>query len=94
MLEGDSLTKARYARTILRVARTLDRQTAARLVSGLVRDVPHVNERPEVKRLHLAAIEAFAQLAMVLNDPTSADRQQPWDNATDTANAWLRSVGG
>jgi hypothetical protein len=93
MKDEDSLIKARYARTILRVARTLDRQTAARMVAGLVRDVPDMNERAEVKQLHLAAIESFAQLAMALNEPTYANRQMYWDGATDAAGVWLRTVG-
>jgi hypothetical protein len=93
MQDDDSLIKARYARTILRVARPLDPQTAARLVNGLVRDIPQVNERPEVKRLHLAAIEAFARLAKVLDDPIPVECQQRWDDAMDAAKAWLRAVG-
>src|ERR1700758_4216364 len=68
MLEADSLIKARYARTILRVARGADRQTAARLVGGLVGDLPHENEHPEVALLHITAIESFVQLARALND--------------------------
>jgi hypothetical protein len=94
MQDEDSLIKARYARTILRVARTVDRQAAARLVGGLVRDVPDMNERAEVKQLHLAAIESFAQLAMALGGSTYANQQKPWDDATDAAGAWLRTVGG
>jgi hypothetical protein len=94
MLEGDSLVKARYARTILRVARGTDRQTAARLIGGLVGDLPHADERPEVALLHITAIDAFAGLAKALSDPASADRQKPWDDAADAARAWLHAVGG
>ena len=65
MRDGDSLIKARYALTILRVAQGTDRQTAARLIWGLARDRPHPNERPEIARLHLAAINSFAP---ALND--------------------------
>ena len=67
MRDGDSLIKARYASTILRIAQG-DRQTAARLVWGIARDLPHPGERPEIARLHLAAINSFAQLATALND--------------------------
>ena len=56
MRDGDSLTKARYALTILRVAQGADQQTAARLVWGLVRDLTHANERPGIARIHLAAV--------------------------------------
>ena len=69
MRDGDSLIKARYALTILRVAQGTDRQTAARLIWGLARDRPHPNERPEIARLHLAAINSFAQLATALHEP-------------------------
>ena len=37
----DSEIKARYALAVLRVAQVADRETAARLVQGLARDVPH-----------------------------------------------------
>ena len=40
MRDGDSLIKARYASTILRIAQGADRQTAARLVWGIARDLP------------------------------------------------------
>jgi hypothetical protein len=76
------------------VARALDRETAARLVSGLVRDVPHANERREIARIHLAAIESFAQLATALRDTAYVDRQKLWDEAADAASVWLRAVGG
>jgi hypothetical protein len=94
MLEADSLIKARYARTILRGARGADRQTAARLVSGLVGDLPHENEHPEVALLHITAIESFVQLARALNDPILVDQQKSWADATGAANAWLRAVDG
>jgi hypothetical protein len=94
MLEADSLIKARYALTILRVAQAADRQTAARLVSGLVRDFPHPDERPEIARIHVAAINLFARLATALNDPTDLKRQSLWASATDAVNHWLRAVGG
>ena len=37
--------------------------TAARLVLGLARDLPHPEERREIAALHFEAIEAFEQLA-------------------------------
>ena len=64
MLEADSLIKARYALTILRVAQAADRQTAVRLVAGLVRDLPHPSERPEIARIHLAAIDSPSSLML------------------------------
>jgi len=60
MRDGESPIQARYALTILRVAQGVDRQTAARLVWRIARDLPHPNER--------RAINSFAQLATALND--------------------------
>src|SRR4051794_24517308 len=48
----DSLIKARYALTVLRVAQTLDRETAARLIRGLARDPPLPDELPELAGIH------------------------------------------
>ena len=59
----DSLVKARYASTVLRVAQTADQHTAARLLSGLARDFPCRNERVEIAELHFRAIDSFAELA-------------------------------
>jgi hypothetical protein len=96
MLQGDSLikAKARYGRDESAGARGADRQTAARLVSGLVGDLPAQNERPEVALLHITAIESFVQLVRALNDPILVDQQKSWADATGAANAWLRAVDG
>ena len=61
--DQDSLVKARFASTVLRVAQTTDQQTAARLVRGLAHDFPHPDEHREVADAHLSAIETFFQLA-------------------------------
>ena len=55
----DSEVKARYALAVLRVAQLADRETAARLIRGLARDLPHPEERREIAALHFEAIEAF-----------------------------------
>ena len=94
MRDGDSLIKARYALTILRVAQGADRQTAARLVWGLARDRPHPSECPEIARMHLAAINSFARLATSLNEPTDLNRQNLWASAIEAASDWFRAVGG
>jgi len=62
----DSLVKARYASTVLRVAQTADQHTAARLLSGLARDFPSRNERVEIAELHFRAIDSFVELATAL----------------------------
>jgi hypothetical protein len=89
----DSLIKARYASTILRVAQTVDQQTAARLVSGLSRDFPCPTERPEIAELHFRAINSFSELATALyNDTATPKREHLWKSAIDAAAAWLNAV--
>ena len=88
----DSLIKARYASTILRVAQTADQQTAARLVSGLSRDFPCRTERPDIAELHFRAINAFSDLATALCSETASKREHLWKSARDAAAAWLNAV--
>ena len=88
----DSLIKARYASTVLRVAQTVDQQTAARLVSGLSRDFPCPTERPETAELHFRAIKSFSELATALYDETASRREHLWKSATDATAAWLHAV--
>ena len=88
----DSLIKARYASTVLRVAQTVDQQTAARLVSGLSRDLPCPTERPEIAELHFRAINSFSELATALYNETASNRERLWKSAMDAAAAWLNAV--
>ena len=88
----DSLIKARYASTVLRIAQTVDQQTAARLVSGLARDFPSPTERAEIAELHFRAINSFSDLATALCNETASKRQHLWNSAMDAAAAWLNAV--
>jgi len=88
----DSLIKARYASTILRVAQTSDREAAARLVGSIAGDLPLQSELPEIADIHLRAIASFVQLATSLRDTTNPKRQPPWKTAVDAAADWLRAV--
>ena len=88
----DSLIKARYASTVLRIAQTVDQQTAARLLSGLSRDLPCPTERPEIAELHFRAINSFSELATALYDDTASKRQHLWKSAMDAAADWLNAV--
>ena len=88
----DSLIKARYASTVLRVAHTVDQETAARLVSGLSRDFPCPTERPEIAELHFRAINLFSELATSLYKQTASRREHLWKSAMDAAAAWLDAV--
>ena len=87
----DSLIKARYASTVVRVAQTVDQQTAARLVSGLSRDFPCPTERPEIAELHFRAINSFSELATALYNEPASNREHLWKSATDAAAAWLNA---
>jgi hypothetical protein len=88
----DSLIKARYASTVLRIAQTADQQTAARLVGGLSRDFPSPTERPEIAELHFHAINSFSELATALCNETASKRERLWNSAMDAAAAWLNAV--
>jgi hypothetical protein len=88
----DSLIKARYASTVLRVAQTADQQTAARLVGGLSRDFPSPTERPEIAELHFRAIKSFSELATAPDNETASKREHLWKSATDATAAWLNAV--
>ena len=89
---NDSLVKARYASTVLRVAQTTDTNTAARLVGGLARDLPLPNELPQIVETHLFAIDSFIQLASSLSATTDSERQSAWKAALDATADWLRVV--
>ena len=86
----DSEIKARYALAVLRVAQAADRETAARLVQGLARDLPHPEERREVASLHFEAIEIFNKLVQGLR--VSAVALSSWRAATDAVSKWLGAV--
>jgi hypothetical protein len=88
----DSLIKARYASTILRVAQTSERETAVRLVGSIAGDLPLQSELPEIADIHLRAIASFVQLASSLRDTTNPKQQPPWKTAVDAAADWLRAV--
>jgi hypothetical protein len=91
-LADDSLIKARYASTILRVAQTSDRDAAARLVGSIAGDLPLQSELPEIADIHLRAIASFVQLATSLRDKTNPKQQPPWKTALD-AGGGLASRG-
>jgi hypothetical protein len=88
----DSLIKARYASTILRVARSCDRKMAAHLVAAIASDFPLESEALEIADIHRRAIVSFARLADTLRDTSSPNKQPPWTAAVDTVAVWLRAV--
>ena len=88
----DSLIKARYASSVLRVAQTADRKTAARLARGLAHDLPHPDEFPDTADIHLRAIDTFSLLAADLDGAANPNQQRLWKAALDAAEEWLRAV--
>ena len=88
MTNRKSFVQARYALSILRVAKMCDRETAIRLVAGLATDFPFSDAPPEVMALHQTAIAAFGNLLVGLRDHV---RNSPklWDEAADATNRWL-----
>lgn len=88
----DSLVKARYASTVLRVAQTADQRTAARLLGGLARDFPCRNERVEIAELHFRAIDSFVELATALRNETGSRPQDLWKRAMNATTTWLQAV--
>jgi hypothetical protein len=87
---NDSLIKARYALTVLRVAKAINQETAARLIRGLAHDFPHPNELPEIADNHLRALDSFSRLAVSLGE--NIKQQHPWNTALNAATDWLRAV--
>ena len=90
--DQDSLVKARFASTVLRVAQTTDQQTAARLVRGLAHDFPHPDEHREIADAHLSAIEAFFQLAANMENAVDFKQRNLWSNALVATHDWLRAI--
>lgn len=86
----DSEVKARYALAVLRIAQSADRETAARLVLGLARDLPRPDELREVAAVHFEAIEAFEKFAEGLRVSTVA--ASSWAAVTATTSKWLGVV--
>jgi hypothetical protein len=74
---------------VLRVAQAADRESAARLLQGLARDLPHPEEPREVAALHFEAIEAFEKLAEGLRISATVSARKP---AADAASKWLGVV--
>ena len=80
--------QARYALTILNIAKMSDRETARRLIENLVRDHPISDVPQGLADLHWNAIEVFKDLVTSLRDgPRNA--AHPWGAAVEAANRWL-----
>jgi hypothetical protein len=91
MSDDDSLVKAKYALTILKVARTVERKTSAQLVEGLATDFPAHDDRPEVAQAHKNATEIFGKLADAIRGPAGGSPHL-WDTAFRTVEYWRRTI--
>jgi hypothetical protein len=91
MGNNDSLTKAKYAFTILKVAKTVDRDTAARLIEGLATDFPAHDDRPDVARAHEMATDIFGQLVDSIRSPLGGPPGM-WDTAFAAVANWRRII--
>lgn len=69
MSDATSLVKANYALTILRVARTSERDTALRLIEGLATDFPDIDDRASVVAAHILVTEHLRKLAEGIRGP-------------------------
>jgi hypothetical protein len=91
MSDDDSLVKAKYALTILKVAKTVERKTSAQLVEGLATDFPAHDDRPEVAQAHKHATEIFGQLADSIRGPGGGSPHL-WDTASRAVENWRRTI--
>jgi hypothetical protein len=87
MSDLDSLVKANYALTVLRVARTSERRTAAQLVEGLATDFPTFDDRPPVVRAHSDATEALGKLTDSIRGPAGGSAAA-WEAASQAVENW------
>jgi hypothetical protein len=91
MSDNDSLVKAKYAFTILKVARSADRRTAAELAEGLATDFPAHDDRPEVARAHEHATAIFRQLADSILGAAGGPPGM-WDSAFRAIEIWRKII--
>ena len=85
-INNTSQIQAKYALSILRVAKGADQDIARRLVEGIARDLPLSDVRAELADAHFAAIESYRSLADSLRQHHAV---HPWKAAFDATNNWL-----
>ncbi len=89
MSDTTSLVKAKYAAAVLKVARNVEKQTAARLIEGLAADFPEDGDRLEVARAHRIATEIYGSLAESLRGPAGG-QSLLWETAIAATDRWRR----
>jgi hypothetical protein len=90
MTDPDSLTKANFVRTVLRVARSADLKTAIQLLEALKTEQPHAKTNANIAAAHLIAIRAIAELTDALRNGNASDHR--WTAASVAAEAWRQLV--
>ena len=88
MAINQSKIQAKYAASILRIARGSDKDVAIRLLEGLIRDPPTSEVAEEQARLHFEAIESYAQLVAVLREG-KLGVAPPWATAQAATERWI-----
>lgn len=83
----NSLIKARYFETVLRVAKTADQALALRMIKSLETDTTTIGADDDVVQAERAALESVLQLSDSLQKRISADGT--WNNAFLAAARWI-----
>jgi hypothetical protein len=86
-----SLTKARYFRSILRVARRADETLSIRILSSLINENTTDGVPDDVLRAENAAVDAFRKLTKGL-ETRDGMAATGWNNACFAVSRWLDSV--
>ena len=88
MGETEGLIRARYASSVLRIARGSPAKDALRLVEGLARDRFNLESEDSLKDSRISFLNACEQLANALRagSPTPL---ASWDRATTAAATWV-----
>ena len=77
MAHEKSLTRARYAQSILRIASTAPQNEAKRLVAGIASEFAHLDTPADIIEAEVGAIEALKRLAARMDDEPGR-RKQHW----------------
>lgn len=91
MDDKDSLVRARYAVSVLRVAQKVPRAEAIKLIEGLSKDWLNMESNEIIFSSRAEATNTFEDLATALqtNSPTLP---RAWDKAANAAARWLAAV--
>jgi hypothetical protein len=91
MSDQQSLIRARYANSVLRVAMRSSREEAIKLAEGLANDLVNIESDERIANARADTRKACDQLASALkaNSPTLSTA---WKRAVHAAELWLETV--